>query len=260
MAKDWGFIGGSFPHESAALDGQRTINLYPEVVESGSGKSVKALISIPGLKTFCTLPAGNCRGLFAQDGRAFAVGGAVGYELASGGTVTAQTGALVDDGLPVTWASNGVPGHQLAIASGRRLGIFDLTANTWTPDLRTDADVVAFVDGYFLSLDATISTVGQSDLEDGLTWGGTAKLQRSLGSDTSVTMGPLERMVYLLGSKTSELWYNVGTSPFAFSPFQGGFLEIGCAAADSVATLDASVFWLGTDAGGAISVFRSVGL
>jgi len=259
MAKGWGFIGGSYPHESQAIDLQRSVNLYPEVIESGNGKAVKALASIPGLSTFCTLLNSPIRQLFAQDGRAFAVAGTVLYELFSGGTYLLRGGAIIDDGKPATIDSNGVPGHQLWVCSGRRGGVYDLTANTWTPDVRTDADLGAFVDGYFLSLDATTSTVYASDLEDGLTWNALSKLQRNIASDTTVSMGIVNRMIVLLGSKTSEVWYNTGATPFAFGPFSGGFLEQGCAARDSVAWCDNSLMWLGLSEQGPLTVWRSVG-
>lgn len=259
MAKDWGFIGGGYPHESQAIDAQRTVNLYPEVVESGTGKSVKALLSIPGLADFCTLPVGPIRQLFAQDGRAWAVAGSVLYELYSGGTFTARGGALINDGTPATIDSNGAAGHQLWVTSGGRGGVLDTVSHAWTPDVRTDATMGAFVDGYFVSLDAATSTVYASDLENGLTWNALSKAQRNLGSDAIVAMGAINRMLFLLGSQTSEVWYNTGASPFAFGPFQGGFLEVGCAARGSVAWCDNSLFWLGASEQGPGTVCRSVG-
>jgi hypothetical protein len=258
-AQDSGFIGGSYPHESSAIDCQRTINLIPEAVESGSGKSVKSFLSIPGLADFCTLPTAPVRALSRVDNWVFAVSGTVLYELHAGGTYTMRVGALIDDGLPATISSSGAAGHQFYVTSGRRGGIYDLLTHVWTPDVRTDADAGVFVDGYFLSLDLTTSTVWQSDFENGLVWNGLAKLQRNQGSDSFMAMGVIQRMVYLLGQLTSEVLYNAGTSPMAFVPAQSGFFEVGCMAGGSVAECDNSLFWLGRSAEGALTVWRSSG-
>jgi hypothetical protein len=259
MAKDWGYIGGQYLHESGAIDVQDTKNFYPEAVESGSGKSVKSLMGIPGLASFCTLPTAPVRQLFEQDGRMWAVGGTVLYEVFAGATYLLRGGALIDDGKPATIDSNGAAGHQLWVTAGRRGGVYDLTANTWTPDVRVDADSGAFVDSFFLSLDRATSTVYVSDAENGLVWNALAKAQRNIASDALVAMGVNSRLVWLLGSKTSEVWYNSGASPMPLVPFQGGFLEVGCASAASVAWCDNSIMWLGQSEGGPATVWRNSG-
>ena len=245
--------------EFGQIDLQRAVNCYPETVEVRGGQAISGLTGIPGLATVCLLPTSPNRGAFAQDGRAFLVAGTVLYELDHNGSYTLRGGAIIDDGKPVTIDSNGQQGHQLCVTSGRRLGILDLNTNVWTPDVRTDADLACFVDGYFLSLDASTSMVWQSDFENGLAWNGLAKLQRNQGSDAFVSMGVNQRMVYLLGSKTSEVWYNAGTSPMAFAPAQSGYFEVGCGAAASVAWCDNSLMWLGESEQGPGTVWRSSG-
>lgn len=240
------------------LSGEREVNGYAETPEDGKASSLPWM-GIPGLADWATVPTLPVRAMFAQDGRAWAVGGTVLYELLTGGTYLLRGGAIINDGLPAMIESNGQAGHQLAVASGRRLGIYDLNTNVWTPDVRTDCDVLAFVDGYFLSLDTTTSTVWQSDFENGLVWNGLAKLQRNQGSDGFVAMGVNQRMVYLLGSKTSEVWFNAGTSPMAFAPAQSGFFEVGCAAKDSIAWCDNSLMWMGQAEQGMGTVWRSSG-
>lgn len=239
MAKDWGWISGTARSESDLVDCQQTINLYPEVVESGRGRSRTVLYSVPGFADWCTLPIGNLRGMFAQDGKAFAVSGGILYQLNSDKTYTARGGGIVDDGSPVTISSNGDQGHQLFIPSAGHRYIFDTNTNTFTEVLGADGllHVGCFVDQYFLGLDRTTGTMYASALENGLTWAASAKSQRNTTSDRVIGMATMQRLVYLLGSKRAEVWYNSGTWPFAFAPFQGGFMETGCAAQDSVAVL-----------------------
>jgi len=65
--------------------------------------------------------------------------------------------------------------------------------------------------------------------------------------------------IWLFGSNSVEVWYDAGATPFPMARIQGAFLEVGCAAAYSVAKLDNSVFWLGADARGRGIVYRANG-
>ena len=58
-----GFVGPSYPLKSKAIDSQRLINMYPEMVESGTGKEsqVAYLKSIPGYEQLTTVGAGPIR-------------------------------------------------------------------------------------------------------------------------------------------------------------------------------------------------------
>jgi hypothetical protein len=101
------------------------------------------------------------------------------------------------------------------------------------------------LDGYFLVLDRSTSTVYQSDLYDGQTWGGLAFAQRSAMADRWQAMAVLNRDLWLLGSETSEVWYNAGTTPFAFAAHPSGVVMWGCAAPASVVAVGSSLLWLG---------------
>ena len=77
-----------------------------------------------------------------------------------------------------------------------------------------------FLDGFFLALDASTSTLRISALEDGTTWDPAQVAQRNAGADRWVAMKVCNRLIYLLGQQTSEVWWNDGGSPFPFSPIQ----------------------------------------
>ena len=117
---DFGFIGPAYALESLAAEAQECVNLYLEADESGGGRSKARLAGTPGLALHVTLPKSPVRGLWAGDGRLFAVAGTSLYEVFSGGTYTdrsAMSGGttLANDGLPVTFAANGT---QLLVVSG----------------------------------------------------------------------------------------------------------------------------------------------
>jgi len=56
-----------------------------------------------------------------------------------------------------------------------------------------------------------------------------------------------------------EVWYDAGLADFPLSRIQGAFNEVGCVAPYSVAKLDNTLFWLGTDARGQGIVYRANG-
>ena len=63
----------------------------------------------------------------------------------------------------------------------------------------------------------------------------------------------------MFGTDSTEVWYNAGLANFPLTPIQGAFNEIGCVATFSVAKLDNTLFWLGTDARGQGIVYRANG-
>jgi hypothetical protein len=117
----FGLVGPTYALSSPNLDAQKSINLYCEVIESGAGKSKIALRGTPGLHTWTTLPTAPVRGLWAGEGRLFAVGGALLYEVMPDGS-TVSKGDVGDDAqhTPVQIWPNG---NQLLIVSAGKAWI-----------------------------------------------------------------------------------------------------------------------------------------
>lgn len=115
---NFGLVGPTYSLSSPNLDAQRAINLMPQVVESGSGKSKVALKGTPGLHLWATLPSAPVRGLWAGENRLFAAAGTGLYEVSAGGSPT-SLGTIADDGdhTPVQIFSNG--NQLMIIASGK---------------------------------------------------------------------------------------------------------------------------------------------
>jgi hypothetical protein len=93
----FGFVGPIYASQSLNADAQRTVNWYPESIESGLGKGAYALYPTPGLAPFATLvagsPPGGVRGAIAINGRAFFAVGNLFAEINSAGKVIAGTRA-----------------------------------------------------------------------------------------------------------------------------------------------------------------------
>ena len=73
-------------------------------------------------------------------------------------------------------------------------------------------------------------TFAFSDLEDGTVWAALDVNERSEASDNIVAMVRSHREIWLLGSQTSEVWFDQGDPLNPFAPIQGVFVEQGCAA------------------------------
>ena len=65
------------------------------------------------------------------------------------------------------------------------------------------------------------------------------------------------RAAYFFGTKSVEPWYESGGADLPFSRIDGGVIEVGCIAKDSIAEID-GVFWLGGDEKGAGAVWQLV--
>lgn len=253
------FVGPAYQSQSPLADSERCINLYPEVAESSGAAKPSALYPCPGVTTFTTFAEGPIRGMFAQDGRCFAVVGFKFYEVFSDGTST-EHGTVALDSNPATISSSGDAGGELFITSGDNGYIFTLATDTLSASVLTGVTMGDYLDGYFLALDTATSTLKVSGLLDGLTWDPTQIAQRTQGSDKWKALKVNYGYIWLWGSQTTEVWQNLGTFPFPFAPIPNGFETNGTAAAFSAAPLGTSVLWLQANAQGDAMVLRSEGL
>lgn len=257
-----GFVGPSNTLASPLADVERTVNLFTERTAPGTGKTATYLRGTPGVRPRLSCLDQPVRGLFYQDGRAFAVAGARFVELFESGLVT-NRGTVDEDTLPASFASNGSAGNQVLVISAGKGYIFDLLANTLSAalgaDFPADASMCAFMDGYFLVLIKNSRRFQISALEDGTSWDALDVAERSEGSDNIVSMIRNHREIWFLGSQTTEVWYDNGDPLFPFAPIQGVFLETGCAAPFAAVRADNTVVWLDQDERGAGLVRRADG-
>ena len=260
-----GFVGPTYSIRSTTLAMERCINLFPESLEVPWERAQIYYLPTPGLVTKLTLPDVPTRGLFYQDGRAFAVSGTSFYEIYQDYTYH-KYGTVALDSAPASMVSNGYGGHQLLVLSGGSGYIFDLIANTFTPidtvtypAFPTTAILCGFIDGYFVVLDSVANTMHLSGLFDGLSWSGLDVAQRSTASDNLVSMAILDREVRLFGTKTGETWYDVGAADFPFAPIPGSYISQGSVAPWTPRAFDNSIAWVSSNADGSGMVMKAQG-
>lgn len=78
-------------------------------------------------------------------------------------------------------------------------------------------------------------------------------------ADNIVVAPTVHGELWLIGALTSEVWYDAGASDFAFQRIQGAFVDHGCAAPYSVASVDISLIWLSQDKQGNCIVLMTEG-
>lgn len=255
------FIGGSYPSESPNADAQRTYNWYPEQVESGTGKAPMVLYRTPGIKSFCTLPQGPGRGLWAGEHRMFAASGSRLYEI-FGPNDYHDRGDIGNDGNPVTILPNG---NQLGIISD---GFFwcDNGSGPVAVDYDDGSGPVTacsgtYMDGTFIIADGFGSS--QWNLSNflppgGMDWDPLDFATKEGYPDHINCIFADHEDLWIFGDEQStEVWQDTGNANFPYQRDTGGFIHYGCAAPFSVARLDNGLVWLSADVvrGGLVAVY-----
>lgn len=251
------FIGATYSTPSPNVDCERCVNFYPEIQESAGAKARLALFPTPGLRLF-SQPGGRGRTLFSQDGRCFNATGGLFVEIDGNGNSTAY-GALADDGRPATICSNGT---QLLITSGGFGYLFELATNTLTQlvdGFPADVSHGTYLDGYFVVIPRGGRRFYISAILDGTSWDPNDFGQRTAASDDIVAIIADHRELWLIGSKTTEAYYNSGNPNFPLDPIQGSLQPQGIIAPFGFAQLDNTLFWVGANENGAGVVWRATG-
>ena len=248
--------GPSYSLDSVNIECQRSMNLYPSLIESGAGKDKYALIGTPGLSLFTVLPESPIRGLWPGEYRLFVAAGSHLYEVFANGTYN-NRGSIGNDGLPVTIVPNG---SQLGIVSAGKFycdsGAGPVAIQfTGTSDNVT-ATSLAFMDGYFIVSGKTVTgsqTFGPkqfnlSALLDGTSWDPLDFAVKEGYPDNLACVLADHEELWLFGDEEStEVWQDTGNANFPFQRDPGAFIHYGCASPGTVTRLNDGVAWISGD-------------
>lgn len=189
------FTGGSYTLSSVSAACQRTLNLYPELIETGGEKGKYRLAGTPGHTLFADLTtydaaAHPVRGLFSGGGRLFVAAGTKYMEInpSTGALITGSVRTIADDAShsPVKILANGNqllfisagnvycdngsgPGSALGLSAGLAgtvnpsggTAIVRLTGDVFTPDLVGGTITIngtAYTVAYWISEDDLVIT------------------------------------------------------------------------------------------------------
>ncbi|CAB5187185.1 Bacteriophage P22, Gp10, DNA-stabilising [uncultured Caudovirales phage] len=249
-------LGSAYVARSVNAADNRMVNLFPEATAEG-GQTAGFLNRAPGLRLLASVGAGPIRGLWPVKGVLYVVSGQAFYKVDTSyvatllGTITGQD--------PVSISDNG---SQIFIAANPDGYIYNVNTGVFAeitdPDF-VGASTVGFLDGYFVFTQPNSQTFWVTELYDGTSVDPLSFASAEGSPDDLVAVNVDHREAWLFGTNSVEVWYDAGTPDFPLQRIQGAYMEVGCAAAYSVAKLDNSLFWLGRDMRGRGIVYRAKG-
>lgn len=192
----------------------------------------------PGLVEFCDLgTAAKIDGLFWWDAlsRVIAISNGHTYKITdNAGTFAKISGTLYNHeiGTRVTFSDFGDDALYSANGATIKRIYSDAVTEISDADAPTDVTHVAFLDRYLIANDGGTGNFYYSDVNAPTTWSGyynEAEAQPDLIKALTVA----NREIHVLGSKSLEIFYNDGTSPF--SRLAQGFVQRGTIAPYSLA-------------------------
>ncbi|MDI9691434.1 packaged DNA stabilization protein [Acinetobacter baumannii] len=238
------FVGQSYHLKDWAVDCQRTLNLYPQAVESGNAPQVSALLPTPGLISKYEL-TGAVRGLYPISIGILAV---VGKKLFLLGETAEQIGEIAGENIvsfadnridvliigdPVTYAFKQSSKELRIIAGGGFVGATD----------------VAYLDSRFIVLNPDSDQIQWSGLLN-TEFSALSYATAEASSDKLVRIFVQNGQLWLVGERTTEIWHSTGNADQPYLRVSGAYINCGCIAKNSLAQFGKSLIWLSqTDVG-----------
>ena len=233
-------VGGTSGSRRIKVGRGRLVNAYVESSEAG-----EAIVQFPGTKLHTTLP-GPVRGFHKAFGRWFVATAGQIHEVFLNGT-TSYIGGLTTSSGPVSFAHNI---HEVCVVDGIKGYTIQKAATTMVeitdPQFPTNPIQVGFLDGYGIIIEGKSGRFHYTTIDDFETIDGADFATAEGHPDDLVGHMVDHRELWLAGKDSMEIWSTVSATP----PIQrrpDGFVEKGCAAGFSLAKMDNTVFWLGSD-------------
>lgn len=260
-------FGPAYVSRSSNLSDQECINVYPEIVETHTGKQVGALYGCPGLELKVTVGPGPIRGMIQMGDLLYVVSGSNLYSLSTTFGITPLSISTISNTPSAYLYSLGtiVPGFSVIALPFTPPGAGSFVTMI-TNGLSGGKDVAIFVgmsatqcDGFGLVNQPQTYNFFQSNEVDFSTWPPLQFAQASGDPDPIVALGQIRREVFIIKEVNLEVWNNNGTANFTFGREQGPYDEAGCAAPASLAHLGETLFWLAKNRDGQGIVVKLVG-
>lgn len=232
-------IGQSYRHASLPLSAQVTRNWFPEInIESSRALSLQPF---PGATVF-SRGNGNFRGTTVWRDMLYQVAGWALYSIDKAGVQTV-IGAIGGSAM-CSFATSSE--HMVIVSEGKAFRYSGTTLSQIT-----DVDLEKPNYGTYLNNQwiyqgegsrFAVSDAGQPVQINGLNYA-TAESE----GDDLVRPYVYRQLLYLFGEKSIESWYNSGVGNPPFDRVEGGIIQKGLAAADSISHNDNFLYFLGDD-------------
>ena len=173
----------------------------------------------------------------ANNGTLYGVCGQNVYAISSTWTLT-LLGTIAGNTTPCSMADNGV---TLVLVDGTSSGYtINLSTNAFATlsdptGAFVGADRVRYLDTFFI-FNKKGTPIFYTSLSNTTTFDPTYFASKTGGGDNLVAIEVMHREIWLIGERTTEVWFDAGSAAFPFQSVPGAFIQHGCVAKDSVCT------------------------
>lgn len=293
---DFGLAGGQDVAPNPAQNAQICINWYAEVNQQNP-KEVVSLLGCPGLVPLCNAPGGGAPG-FSSTMTAWPQPASVTnlpvrgmWELPDGQTalvVIANTcylltvsvaatsssfptlaltsvGTLLTSSGPVCIRDNNAGGYAVIVDGpyGYTYNISTKAFANITDPAFLGADRVAYIDGWWIFNRPGTQTFYTNAPQYGITFDGTFFALKDAYPDNLVTIFENKEQLWLIGDKSTEIWYDAGGQFFAFQRLVGTLLQVGSKAKHSISRFSTGgqdgLIWFGRSERGENVIIKTQG-
>lgn len=192
----------------------------------------------------------------------------VGHGLVAGDRIDLSTTGLLPTGLDTTTtyyviaAGMTADTYEVALTeggtavntSGTQSGVH--THTTIGYGFPEGCKTISYMNGRFIACEPNTQNFYVSDVLDGFTWDALNVQTVDSNPDNVVCEAVSHNELIIFCDQSGEVYYDSGTTPSPFVRNQSGIFEMGCSSAYSVAKIDNTLFWLGTNGTGAGVVYR----
>ena len=249
------FLGGQHKGFCPNQNTQETVNMFLEVDQSEENNLT--LYRVDGKKVFLDIPISPVYVISEFRSVLYVVAGFVFYKVLSDLTYTIV--GSVDLDFDTTISANNA--GQICLNSGvtGKAYVYDTVSFALTQI--TDpafygSPRVDYLDGYGVFVKPGSQQFYISTLNNFLTFDALDFASDEADPDNLVTHIVDHHELILFGERVTTVWFNSGDAQFPFSRREGANMEVGCAAALSVAKLDNTVFFLGRSSHGTGLVYK----
>lgn len=293
---DFGFVGGEDVAPNPLQNDQICINFYAEV-DQQNPKETLALLGCPGLVQLVAAAGGGAPGFTSTmtawpqpstvtnlpvrgfwelpgDATALTVIGSVCYlvTIATQATATdfptlalTQVGTLSTSSGSVCIRDNNAGGYAV-IVDGPNGYLYNLGTRSFaqiTDPAFLGADRVAFIDGWWIFNQPGTQTFYTNFPQYGTGFSGSYFALKDAAPDNLITLIENKQQLWLIGNKTTEIWYDAGGQYFPFQRLVGTMLQSGCKAKHSISRFNFSgqdgLIWFGRSERGENVILRTRG-
>lgn len=255
---------GAYQARSKIADAQICENLFPEInPQETDAPTPVTHYPREGQRPLSAPPVvGQGRGVFSTSkGALYAVAGSSVYFIDQNWNWT-LLGSISNLSTPVSMSDNGTTavivdgtplGYQITLATNVFSQIQDATG-TFVGATRVD-----FADTFF-AFNAPGTNGWYTSLSNQVAFNALAQGNKDSQPDPIATLAFNIRQVWLIGTKSSEVWYDAGGAILAYSSWPNVLIPYGTAAPYSLAQADVDLFWISRNPQGEVIAVQTKGL